>query len=67
MSGIAFLPDDDHAYIQAPYEEVPDDVWSDLAARSVQTADWSRLNEIELDDRTEGARELACSAGQCAI
>lgn len=66
MSGVAFLPFDDHSYQQAPYEAVTEEQLVALEAR-VPALDWSLLTAYETDDRTEGHRELACTAGACEL
>lgn len=66
MTGITFLPDEDHSYVQAPYEEIDQDGYESLVARHPKV-DWSLLELYEHDDLTESARELSCSAGACAI
>ena len=37
-----------------------------LEAR-IPALDWSLLTAYETDDRTEGHRELACTAGACEL
>jgi ribonucleoside-diphosphate reductase alpha chain len=66
MSGVAFLPFDDHSYQQAPYEAVTEEQLVALEAR-IPALDWSLLTAYETDDRTEGHRELACTAGACEL
>lgn len=67
MTGITFLPQDGGMYVQAPYEELDKDNFATLVSRSPSDIDWSKLSDYELDDRTESSRELACSAGVCAL
>lgn len=66
MSGVAFLPFDDHSYQQAPYEAVTEEQLVALEAR-IPHLDWSLLTVYETEDRTEGHRELACTAGACEL
>lgn len=62
ISGISFLPHSDHAYKQAPYQEIDKETYEVLAAQ-LPDIDWSRLSEFEIEDTTENTKELACSAG----
>jgi ribonucleoside-diphosphate reductase alpha chain len=66
LLAVAFLPDEDHTYIQAPYEEVDDETFADLEAR-VPDIDFSLLSQYEQEDRTTSSRELACTANGCSV
>jgi ribonucleoside-diphosphate reductase alpha chain len=66
IGGMAFLPADDAAYEQAPYEEITAEAYQ--AARAAFPAiDFSRLYAYELTDMSTAAQELACLAGQCEL
>lgn len=67
ISGVAFLPYDDHVYKQAPYQECTEAVYDELMATFPKIIDWSRLAEFELEDSTVGTQELACTAGVCEV
>ena len=67
MAGVAFLPFDDHVYVQAPYETVSDEKWQALKDEMPESLDWSILASLEHEDNTTGTRELACTAGACEI
>jgi ribonucleoside-triphosphate reductase len=67
MVGVSFLPHSDHVYKQAPYEALTEEEYGRLVARMPKSLDWSKLAEIEKEDMTDGARELACAAGGCQI
>lgn len=67
MVGVAFLPDEDHTYVQAPYEELSDAKFAELVESHPAVIDWSQLPLYELEDMTESARELSCTAGGCSI
>lgn len=67
MAGVAFLPHSGHVYHQAPYEEITEEQYEELLAGMPEGVDWDLLAELEKDDQTEGARELACVAGACEI
>jgi len=66
--GISFLPFDDHAYELAPYEEINEEEYSKLM-ETFPTIEFEKLGEYEkaTGDKTEAAKELACSAGSCEI
>lgn len=66
MSGVSFLPWSDHHYKQLPFEEISHEQYkADLA--EMPDLDWSLLSDLELEDHTEGVKELACVAGACEI
>jgi ribonucleoside-diphosphate reductase alpha chain len=66
IGGVSFLPHTDHVYKQAPYSELTKDQYFDTMDK-MPPIDWGLLQAFENDDRTEGAKELACSAGVCEI
>ncbi len=67
ISGISFLPRSDHAYQQAPYEEIALEKWESLIQAMPKNVDWSGLNKYEIEDTTTGAQALACHAGVCEL
>lgn len=67
IGGVSFLPFSDFVYEQAPYNEVTKEEYEKLLAASPKELDWSLLSELEKEDRTEAAKELACTAGVCEI
>jgi ribonucleoside-triphosphate reductase len=66
MSGVSFLPHSDHIYQQAPYETITSDQYAEAAA-AMPDLDWRMLAALEREDRTTGAKELACTANGCEI
>ena len=64
MSGVSFLPFNDHTYIQAPYEDITEEQYNQLKL-SDYMVDWKDF--IEEEDNTEGAQQLACVSGVCEI
>jgi ribonucleoside-diphosphate reductase alpha chain len=66
VGGLSFLPRNDHVYRLAPYEEISEEKYNELAKRFPKI-DFSKLMLYEYDDRTQGAKELACVAGLCEI
>ena len=67
VSGISFLPHDDHTYKQAPYQDIDAEQYKELLTKMPKNVDWSLLQEFEKEDTTSGGRELACTAGVCEI
>lgn len=67
LSGISFLPYEEHSYRQAPYQECTEEEYLELLGRMPQDVDWSLLQDYEQDDSTVNYKELACSGGSCEI
>lgn len=64
ISGISFLPYDEHSYAQAPYEQITEEQYNEMVEGFPTEFDWN-LNEA--DDFTEGAQTLACVGGACEL
>lgn len=67
MSGVSFLPTDDHVYQQAPYQEITEKQYEEWMELMPEKIDWSLLQHFESDDTTSGSQTFACSAGSCEI
>lgn len=67
MSGVSFLPYNEHTYQQAPYQEVDKDTYEKALAAMPKSIDWSKLSEYEVEDTTAGSQSFACSSGVCEI
>ena len=67
VSGISFLPFNDHTYKQAPYQDCTEDEYNEMIKKMPTSIDWSGLPAYEKEDNTSGGRELACTAGVCEI
>jgi len=67
ISGISFLPYDDHVYQQAPYQEITKSEYEELQEAMPKNIDWSQLSDFELEDNTSGSQTFACSGGSCEI
>jgi ribonucleoside-diphosphate reductase alpha chain len=65
VTGVSFLPYDGGTYRQAPYEEISEYQYHDLASKMPLDIDWNKF--IEATDNVEGAQMLACTAGACEI
>ena len=67
LSGIAFLPMDEHSYQQAPYQDLTEDQYNEWVQKMPKDTDWSGLQAYEFEDTTVGSQELACTGGVCEI
>jgi ribonucleoside-triphosphate reductase (thioredoxin) len=67
VSGISFLPFDEHVYKQAPYQDVEREEYLELKNIMPKSIDWSKLSDYEKEDTTTGSKEFACVAGSCEI
>jgi len=66
MSGVSFLPMDDHVYKQAPYQDITEDEYDELMSSFPHWVDWSSLTEYEKEDTTAGSQTFAC-VGSCEV
>lgn len=67
ISGVSFLPHDDHIYPQAPYREITEDEYNAAIKAFPKDIDWDSLSSYETEDNTTVGHELACSAGGCEL
>jgi ribonucleoside-triphosphate reductase len=67
MSGVSFLPFNEHTYQQAPYQEVGKSDYKELLSLMPKSIDWSKLSDYESEDNTAGSQTLACSGDSCEI
>jgi ribonucleoside-diphosphate reductase alpha chain len=67
MSGVSFLPYNEHTYQQAPYQECGKSEYKELLSLMPKSIDWSKLDEYENEDNTAGSQTLACSGDSCEI
>lgn len=68
ITGLSFLPkeDEDHTYVQAPYESITKEQYEELASKMPEV-NWDFLSLYEQEDNTTGSQELACVAGECSV
>ena len=80
-SGISFLPFTEHTYRQAPYQDITEEEYKGVFQYSTNTKgekirvdlttpttiNWDKLEEFEIEDSTNGNRELACSGDSCEV
>lgn len=67
VSGLSFLPNSEHIYQQAPYQDISKAEYDEWVKRMPTNVDWSKLNEYEKTDHTVGTQSFACSAGVCEL
>jgi ribonucleoside-triphosphate reductase len=67
MSGVSFLPYNEHTYQQAPYQEVGKSDYEKLLAIMPEKIDWSKLSEYEKEDNTKSSQTYACSGEVCEV
>lgn len=66
IGGLSFLPNDGGVYPLAPYEEITKDKYEQLI-KNFPNIDFDKLASYESSDYTVGAKEYACSAGNCEL
>ena len=67
VSGLSFLPYSEHNYQQAPFEEIDENAYNELASAMPVKVDWSEMSVYENEDHTTSSQELACVAGVCEV
>lgn len=63
-NGVAVLPYDGGAYVQAPYETCTEEKYNELLSK-IKDIDLSKV--LEYSDNTAHTMEAACAGGQCSI
>lgn len=69
IGGLSFIPADTagHGYTQLPFEEITVEEYERRMGEMPKSINWDLLAQIESEDNTDGARELACVAGACDV
>ena len=67
MSGVSFLPYNEHTYQQAPYQSCTKDDYKKLSKIMPKSIDWARLSEYEKEDTTASSQTFACTGDVCEI
>ena len=67
MSGVSFLPYNEHTYQQAPYQECGRTDYETLLSFMPEKIDWTKLMEYEKEDMTTSSQTFACVGGSCEI
>lgn len=66
MSGVSFLPFDDHVYQQAPYQDCTKETYEEMLAQMPASIDWAKLKDYEASDTTKSSQTFAC-VGSCEV
>jgi len=66
VTGISFLPYNEHIYELAPYEEISEEEYYRHPSRSFKV-NFNKLHHYEKSDHTDVKREVACSGGVCEL
>lgn len=64
ISGISFLPLDEHVYEQAPYQEIDEEEYNETMKNHPTVVNWELLSNYETEDKTVSAQTFAC-VGSC--
>jgi len=67
MSGVSFLPYNEHTYQQAPYQEVDSNTYNNVLLTMPKSIDWSKLSEYEKEDNTVSMQTMACTGDVCEM
>jgi len=67
VSGISFLPKENHVYQQAPFETISEEEYNSLIIGMPSFIEWGSLSDYEKKDETKNMHELSCTAGGCEI
>ena len=67
MSGVSFLPFNEHTYQQAPYQDVDKKKYLETLGQMPNKIDWSLLSDYENEDNTAGSQTMACSGDVCEL
>ena len=67
MSGVSFLPFNEHTYQQAPYQECTKEEFYDMVDKSPVNIDWTKLSTYEQEDNTSGMQTMACTGDVCEM
>ena len=67
VSGVSFLPHDDHIYQQAPYQDCSKSEYKKLKSTMPSKINWSKLSEFEAEDTTKSSQAFACTGEVCEM
>tara|TARA_R110002020_G_scaffold162577_1_gene348326 strand:- start:385 stop:1086 length:702 start_codon:yes stop_codon:yes gene_type:complete len=67
MSGVSFLPYNEHTYQQAPYQECTEAEFMNTIDKAPLNIEWNKLSEYEQEDNTVAMQTMACSGDVCEI
>lgn len=63
-NGLSVLPFDNGSYVQAPFEDIDEDTFNELMART-KGLDLSKV--VEIEDNVDFGQTAACSGGSCEV
>lgn len=66
ITGLSFLPKNDHIYQLAPYEEISEEQYLQMVSKTV-SMEYYKLYRYEKEDTTGLIREYACTGDKCEI
>jgi ribonucleoside-diphosphate reductase alpha chain len=68
ITGLSFLPYDDHTYQQAPYQPITKEEYLEALSKMPTEIDWTLLAHFEKGvDTTSVSQEFACTSGGCEL
>ena len=67
MSGVSFLPFNEHTYQQAPYQECNKEENYKMLDASPRNIEWEKLADFEQEDNTSGMQTMACTGDVCEM
>lgn len=67
MSGVSFLPYNEHTYLQAPYQEITEEQYYELKKKEPTDLNWTWLSIYEKEDATRSSQTFACTGDSCEI
>jgi ribonucleoside-diphosphate reductase alpha chain len=67
MSGVSFLPYNEHTYQPAPYQECGKTDYEEMSKLMPAKIDWAKLAEFEKEDGTKSSQTFACTGDVCEI
>ena len=67
MSGVSFLPYNEHTYQQAPHQSIMKSEYVTLLSLMPEKIDWSALTDYEKEDSTNSSQTFACTGDVCEV
>jgi len=67
MSGVSFLPYNEHTYQQAPYQDISKREYETLLSLMPEKIDWTLLTDYEKEDSTNSSQTFACTGDVCEV
>jgi ribonucleoside-diphosphate reductase alpha chain len=67
MSGVSFLPFNEHVYVQAVYQDCKASDYQNLLEKMPDRIDWSKFQDYEKEDNTVSMQTMACTGDSCEL